>query len=97
MPGYKATVFGENFEFLIDDEPQYLDFTRTLYLDAEDEQAAAQTALAMVREELLAQALWDEGSDQAIDLDEIEQVDVLARRDGSEDFIWTFPDLDDED
>ena len=37
MPGYKATVVGENFEFMVDDEPQYLEFSRTVYVDAQDE------------------------------------------------------------
>ena len=37
MPGYKAIVVGENFEFMVDDEPQYLEFSSTVYVDAQDE------------------------------------------------------------
>ena len=92
MPGYKATVIGENFEFLVDDDQQFLDFSRTVYVDASDEAAAKESALAAVREELLAQSLLDEQSDQQIFLDEIKQVDVLADKEEKGDFIWYFPD-----
>lgn len=98
MPGYKATVIGENFEFLVDDDQQFLDFLRTVYVDASDEDAAKESALAVVREELLAQSLLNEQSDQQIFLDEIKQVDVLAGKEEAGDFIWYFPDdlYDDE-
>ncbi|MBI1424913.1 MAG: hypothetical protein GC149_15810 [Gammaproteobacteria bacterium] len=96
MPGYKATVIGENFEFVIDDEPQFLDFSRTVYIDAEDEDAAQVAALAVVREELLAQAMLDDEADQSITIEEISQADVLADKAIEGDFIWYFPD-DDED
>ena len=96
MPGYKATVIGENFEFVIDEEPQFLDFSRTVYVDAEDENAAQEAALAVVREELLAQAMLDDEADQSIMIEEISQADVLAGKTLEGDFIWYFPD-DDED
>jgi len=99
MPGYKATVVGENFEFVVDDEPQWLEFSRTVYVDADDESAAQQAALALVREELLAQAMLDDGSQQMISIDEICQADVLAEKDLHGEVIWYFPDDDllDED
>ncbi len=100
MPGYKATVTGENFEFVVDDETQYLDFTRTVYIDAADEAAAQEAALATVREELLAQSLLNESSNQVINIDEINQTDILAKSDQHNDFVWYFPDdglFDDED
>ena len=91
MPGYKATVVGENFEFVVDDEPQYLEFSRTLYVDAQDESAAQKAALAQVREELLAQSLLDDDADQLISVDDIRQADVLDNMPLAGDFIWTFP------
>lgn len=91
MPEYKAVVMGENFEFIVDDETQYLDFTRTLYLNADDEQQAQQSALAMVREELLSQSMLEEWDEPSMVIDEIQQVDVLAGRREAEDFIWHFP------
>ena len=99
MPGYMATVVGENFEFVVDDEPQCLEFSRTVYVDADDESAAQQAALALVREELLAQAMLDDEADQLISIDDICQADVLADKPLSGDFIWYFPDDDlfDED
>ena len=93
MPGFMATVVGENFEFVVDDEPQSLDFTRTVYVDADDESAAGEAALARVREELVAQAMLDEASDQFISIEEIRQADVLADKDLHGDFIWFFPDV----
>lgn len=92
MPGFKATVIGENFEFLVDDDQQYLDFSRTVYVDASDETAAKESALAVVRQALHDQSLLDEQSEQQIFLDEIKQVDVLAGKEDAEDFIWYFPD-----
>lgn len=99
MPGYKATVVGENFEFVVDDEPQFLEFSRTLYVDAEDESAAQQVALTLVREELVAQAMLDNDSEQMISIDEICQADMLAEKELLGEFIWYFPDdvVDDED
>ncbi|VAW96548.1 hypothetical protein MNBD_GAMMA21-1046 [hydrothermal vent metagenome] len=99
MPGYKAIVSGENFEFVVDDEPQQLEFTREVYVDADDESAAQQAALAEVRAALLAQAMLDESSDQIISIDEISQTDVLAAKAGASEFVWFFPEheLDDED
>jgi hypothetical protein len=100
MPGYLATVVGENFEFVVDDEPQLLEFSRTVFVDADDAAAAEQAALALVREELLAQAMLDDEAEQLITIDEISQVDVLAEKDMQGDFIWYFPDedlCDDED
>ncbi len=94
MPEYKAVVVGENFEFVIDEESQYLDFTRTVYVDAPDEQGAQESALAIVREDLLAQSMMDEWDDPVIVIDEIKQVDVLARHDDGDDFIWHFPEDD---
>lgn len=92
MPGYMATVVGENFEFVVDDESQRLDFSRTVYVDAADESAAQQAALAQVRAELLAQALLDDEAGQLISIEEIRQQDVLADRHQSGEFVWYFPD-----
>jgi hypothetical protein len=94
MPGYIATVIGENFEFIVDEEPQYLEFSRRVYVDAADETAAEQAAMALVREELLAQALLDDDADQLLSIQEICQHDVLADKHEFEDFVWYFPDED---
>jgi len=92
MPEYKATVIGENFEFLVDEEPQYLDFTRTVYVTAADESTAHQAALALVREELLVQAMLNDEVENLISVDEICQADILSSKDLQGDFIWYFPD-----
>ncbi len=98
MPDYRATVIGENFEFLVDEEAQYLDFTRTVYVTADDESAAQQAALALVREDLLVQAMLNDEVEQLISIDDICQTDVLAEKDLQGDFIWYFPDdIDNED
>ena len=99
MPGFMATVVGENFEFVVDDETQFLEFSRTVYVDAEDASAAEQAALALVRKELLAQALLDDEADQVISIDAIHQYDVLADKHALGDFIWVFTEdeLSDED
>jgi len=95
MPGYKAIITGENFEFIIDDEPQYLDFIRTIYVNATDESSAQESALNIVRAELLGQSLLDDDSDQVISLDLIHQVDTQPEQRGVSDFIWSFPEFDD--
>ncbi len=99
MPGYKAIVSGENFEFVVDDEPQQLEFTREVYVDADNESAAQQAALAQVREALLAQSMLDESSDQIISIDEISQTDILADKIGASEFVWFFPEheMEEED
>lgn len=94
MPGYKAVITGENFEFLIDDEPQHLDFIRTVYVEAPDETKAGETALKIVRGDLLAQSLLDDNSDQLINLDLIFQAENKTHEVGVCDFIWSFPDYD---
>lgn len=97
MPGFMATVVGENFEFVVDDEPHFLEFTRTLYVDADDESAACAAILERVREDLQAQAMLDEATEQLISIEEIYQTDVLADKDLQGDFIWFFPDDDEEE
>jgi len=91
MPGYKAIVVGEKIEFEIDDESQCLDFCSTVYVNAEDESSAQETALAIVREELLAQSLIEEWDEAPMSINEIRQVDVLAINGLDGDFVWTFP------
>lgn len=97
MPGFKATVLGENFQFLVDEEPQYVDFHRTVYLDADDQNSAEQAAIHFVREALAQQDLVDmvESGGSTISIDEIQQVDILKQSD-TEDFIWYLTDDDDE-
>ena len=94
MPGYKATVVGENIEFEIDDESQCLDFCSTVFVNAENESSAQESALAMVREELLSQSLIEEWDETPMCVDEIKQVDVLAINGLDGDFVWTFPEDD---
>ena len=94
MNGYKAIVVGENFEFVVDNEPQQLEFFSEVYVNAADENAAQAAALAMIREELLSQSLLDEAADQYIAVDEISQTEVLADKPFTGDFIWLFPDED---
>jgi hypothetical protein len=94
MPGYKATVLGENVEFIIDEETQYLDFTSTVLVNAENETSAEESALALVREELLSQSLIEEWDEAPLIIDEVKQVDVLANTGIAGDFVWTFPEDD---
>lgn len=94
MQGYKATIIGEKFKFIIDEEPQYLDFIRNVYVDAADDMSAKESALAIVRNDLNDQSLLDEKSEQIISLDIIQKVDTLDTKTDSDDFIWSFPDLD---
>lgn len=97
MPAFKATVVGENFEFVIDNETQLLDFSRTLYVDADNETAAQQAALARVREELLNQSLMDNEGGQLISIDELCQAEGQADQELLGDFVWCFPDDDTAD
>ena len=99
MPGYKATVVGESVEFIVDDESQYLDFSSTVFINADNESSAQESALALVREELLSQSFIEEWDEAPLTVDEIRQVDVLATTGLHGDFVWTFPDddLGDED
>jgi hypothetical protein len=92
MPGYKATVVGENVEFIVDDEAQYLDFSSIVLINADSETSAQESALALVREELLSQSLIEEWDEAPLSIEEIKQVDVLASTGLHGDFIWTFPD-----
>ncbi len=97
MPAYKATVVGENFKFEIDGEPQQLDFYRTVYVDADDERAAQDAALALIREELARQSLLPEDeATSPVSVEFIGRADVLEYS-ADEDFIWHFPDEVDED
>ncbi len=95
MQGYKAIIIGENFKFLIDEETQYLDFIRTVYVDASDDKTAQESALAIVRNDLHAQSLLDESSEQTISLDVLQTVDIQPNKQEQDDFIWSFTDLDD--
>jgi len=99
MPGYMATIVGENFEFVIDGESQFLDFHRTVYVDSANESDAHEAALALIRGELMAQALLDDDSEQMVSIEEIRQQDVLVEKELLGDFVWFFPeeDLFDED
>jgi len=94
MYGYKATVVGENFEFMIDDEVQLLDFSSEVFVNAADESAAQQTALAVVRDELLAQTIWNDDSNQFITIDEIIRTDDPVDKAHTADIIWFFPEED---
>lgn len=91
MPGYMATVIGENFEFVVEDELQQLEFSRTLYVNADNESAAEAAALQQVREDLQALALLDDEADQLITVEDICQDDVPGDELLSGDFIWVFP------
>jgi hypothetical protein len=101
MPGYKATVVGEKFEFVVDDEIQHLDFYRTVYVDAEDEVAAEESALKMITDELVSQSLIEEAGRAAapISVEFVGDADVLPYP-VDEDFIWQFSeetDFEEED
>lgn len=97
MPEYMATVMGENFDFMVDDERQLLEFSRTLCVNAADEKAAEAEALAKVREELLAQSILDDDSDQLITIDEIRLAEGLSDKAMQSEFIWYFPEEDEFD
>ena len=96
MPGYKAIITGENFEFLIDDEPHHLDFIRTVFVEAENETSAQEVALNVVRADLMSQSLLDDDSEQVISLDILHQVDDSVSP-VTDDFIWSFPGFEDID
>lgn len=95
MPGYKATIIGENFEFLIDEEIQYLDFIRTVCVDASDEMKARESALTIVRDDLHTQSILDDSSNQIISLDIIQKIDKSFNKECHDDFIWSLAELDD--
>ena len=101
MPGYKATVVGEKFEFVVDDEIQHLDFYRTVYVDAKDEAAAEQSALNLIRDVLVSQSLVAESDRESapISVEFVGDAEILPFP-VDEDFIWQFPedaDFDDDE
>ena len=93
MPIFRAIIEGQNFLFMLDDEPHQLDFHRTICLEAECIDMASRMAVSCVVEELSAQKMLPEGSfDKGnISLAHIEQVDVLETKPGEEEFLWHFP------
>lgn len=99
MPGYKAIIMGEDFVFEVEDQLQSLDFYRTLYLDANDEQTASALALQRVHQELAAQSLLDDASaaDDRIRVEQILLLDEATAADQEGDYLWCLAedDLDD--
>ena len=92
MPAYLAKVQGENFHFYFDDEHQVLNFTRTVYVEGEDESKAELKALETVQEQLRSNALWNEQGEQLLTVDEIEPYSESSRLKIDNDFFWYFAD-----
>lgn len=94
MPNFRAIIEGQNFLFMLDDEVQYLDFHRTVCLEAECIKSAGELALESVIEELTLQDLLIDmnRNKSSINLGHIECVDVQETICLEQDFIWYFPD-----
>lgn len=94
MPKFRAVVEGQNFLFVLDDEPQHLDFHRSICLDAECIDSASEQAICCVREELHSHenVMFQSGDSLNVSLGYIEQVDVLDTTCTEQGFIWYFPD-----
>jgi len=92
MPGYLARVKGENFKFEFDDDLQSLNFTRTVYVDAEDEAKAELSALDAVQQQLRSHALWNEQGEQRVTVDELELYSESSTLSVDQDFFWYFTD-----
>ncbi len=99
MPAYKAVVMGQDFQFLIDEDEQLVDFFRTLYLEAADHVIAAQQALAQVTGELRAAAMLDENDKmlQQIHIDTLQQVEHIEGWEDDGDFVWYLQESELED
>lgn len=94
MPKYRAIIEGQNFPFVHEGQSQYLNFHRMFCLEAACINSAGEQALQQVRVELSAQEfpLEEDAASQRVSLAHIEQIDILDRHCGEQDFIWYFPD-----
>ncbi len=91
MPIFKATVEGQNFSFLVDGEPQLAGFHKTLYLEADNDNSAADQAIDQIKNELLAKKmLTDDSSEQPLlDVDDIEEVSAADYSpEKEEEYLW---------
>ena len=93
VPIFRAVVEGQNFLFLLDNEPQHLDFHRSICLEAECLDSASEQAIRYVREELHSHDNVKLESDDSLNvsLAYIEQVDVHDDTCTEQGFIWYFP------
>ena len=100
MPIYKATVEGQNFSFLVDDEPQLAGFHKTLYLEADNDNLAADQAIDRVRNELITKKLLtgDPSEQPSLDVDDIEEVSAADYSPETvEEYVWYLVDsIEDE-
>ncbi len=90
MPGYLAKVLGENFQFEFDDDIQSMNFSRTIYVDAENETGAETGALDIVQQQLRSHALWNEHGTQQVLVEQLEPFDESATLVIDHDFFWYF-------
>ena len=94
VPKFRAIVEGQNFLFMLDDEPQHLDFHRTVCLEAECVDSASEQAIRCVKAELYSHDHVTNKNENSfnVSLGYIEQIDVLDIPCAEHEFIWYFPD-----
>jgi len=95
MPSYKTVVEGQNFVFEVDNEPQNINFYKTLYVSAMNETEAEDRALDKIK-----RVLDDSGVEfnpatgyETLLVDDIEQIDILDENiHVDSDIVWFFSD-----
>jgi hypothetical protein len=95
MPSYKTVVEGQNFVFDVDNEPQNINFYKTLYVNALNEAEAEDLALDKIKH-----VLDDSGIEfnlstgyETLLIDDIEQINVLDDNvHVDRDIVWFFSD-----
>ncbi|MFO7604153.1 MAG: hypothetical protein R6X06_10115 [Gammaproteobacteria bacterium] len=94
MAKFRAIIEGQNVLLMMDNEPQQLDFHRTVCLEAECVDSATSAALETVMGELSRQqvVLDCHTGKSTIRLEYIEQVDVLETACSEQGFVWYFAD-----
>ena len=94
MPKYCTIIEGQNFDFMLENELQRLDFHCTFCLEAESIDSARQRALGFVIAELSGhqQIFSNESPNKPkVSLEHIEEVNSLDTRCSQDEFNWHFP------
>lgn len=98
MPSYKAVVEGQNFVFEVDNEPQNINFYKTMYINALNESEAEDVAINQVTQHVLDDSgiVFDPASGfESILIDEIEQIEVIDENiHVDSDLVWFFSEED---
>lgn len=95
MPIFRAVVEGQNFPFVVDGEEQLAGFHKTMYLEAENDNNAADLAIDWVKNDLTAKNMSISQYPQppSLELDELVEVSAAGYRPGTdEDYIWYLAD-----